>query len=121
MKLDHVAIGVGDFEKVLKLFETHFGVKVVRRSTIPGTTTNIALVQEPESLGQMEVIHRKTNNDVTLEHIAFRVDNVDEKFAELRKQGFVVEREPHDIPTAKARSALLRDSTGLCIQLIAYF
>ncbi len=120
MKLDHVAVGVEDLEKALQLFEKYLGVKVVRKSTIPGTSTNIAFIQEPESRAQLEVIDKKAHGTVTLEHIAFQVENVDVKFAEFKKLGFIVEKEPHDIPAANARSALLRDETGLRFQLIAY-
>jgi hypothetical protein len=53
-------------------------------------------------------------------HLAFRVEDVDNAYQQLARQGLVSVREPHDLAAAKARTALLQHSSGMHIQIIHY-
>ncbi len=52
-----------------------------------------------------------------IDHLSFRVADVDAACASLKAQGIAVEREPQDYPWG-ARAACLRDPDGNCIWLL---
>ncbi|MDR7414914.1 MAG: VOC family protein [Armatimonadota bacterium] len=58
-----------------------------------------------------------TGNPLGLDHLSFRVDDVDAACAALRDLGVTIERPPRDYEWG-ARAACLRDPDGNCIWLL---
>lgn len=120
MKLDHFAYGVRDFEQRTAFFVDVLGLQLLRVGERHSTGTKIAMLADADRGNKIELIEVLPDEAEGFLHLALRVDDVDAAYAALLDKGLVARRPPHDLTAAKARTALLEDSTGLSIQIIAY-
>jgi len=94
------------------------GFRVLRWGTHVVTGRRIAMLADPRGtkLELMEVAERTG----ALDHVGYRVADVDAAHATLLAVGCTELRAPFEIPAARARSSLLREAAGHQLQLIAY-
>jgi catechol 2,3-dioxygenase-like lactoylglutathione lyase family enzyme len=118
MELDHVAVGVKNLDAVISILVKEFGFTVVRKGKLHGGINRLAFLKEPNTGALFEIVELSDKDESVLMHFAFRVNNVDSELEKLRKKGFDVVKEPHDIPAAKIRSALLDAKSKIKIQLL---
>lgn len=115
-RLDHVAIEVADLEAVIAALEA-CSMRVVRRGHRHRTGQPIAMVGDGTGV-KVELIQSDTTTPV-MAHLAFDVDDLDAAVGELVAGGWSCARPPHDLPSAKARTALLSHH-DTNVQLISY-
>ncbi len=94
-KLDHIGIAVKDIDEALKFYSEALGLKCthieeveaqkVRIAFLPAGDVNIELVQstDPES-AVAKFIEKKGEG---IQHIAFKVDDIEKALAALREKG----------------------------------
>jgi hypothetical protein len=78
------------------------------------------MLGDPASPFKVELIETRAGEPTGLLHLAVRVDDVEAEFLRLLAAGLQPVREPHDLPAARARTALLQAASGLQVQIIQY-
>lgn len=116
--LDHIALGTPDLDERIAFFTGTMGMTLKRMGVHHATGGRIAMLADPSGF-KIELIEAPPDK-ATLWHVAYRVDDVDAEYRRLVASGCQAVREPHDLPAARARTALMRDPFGLQIQIIAY-
>lgn len=116
--LDHVGTEETDIDARVGFLVELLGFRVLRWGVHVVTGRRIAMLADPRGtkLELMEVVERTGE----LDHVAYRVADVDAAHALLVAAGCTEERAPFDIPPARARSSLLREAAGHRLQLISY-
>ena len=116
--LDHVGSEETDLDARVRFLTEVLGHRVLRRGTHVVTGRRIVLLADPAGtkLELMEVDALRGE----LDHVAYRVPDVDAAHAELRAAGCTELRAPFDLAAAKARSSLLQEPTGARLQLVSY-
>ena len=123
MRVHHIAISVKNLENSANFYKNAFGFNEVRQFTKPNWD-GCAIILELDGL-QLELFHFQSSLDkkddlsnlkiIGLKHIGIQVDNVREKFEELKNTGIDI-----DIPkkgTTCAWYCFLRDPDGIPIEL----
>ncbi len=123
-KLTYTGIRVKDLEASVKFYTGVLGMKELDRTTIGGAK-GIAVNLVSEDGGHpLELNYYErgspfdTNYDAGegLDHLAFRVENLDAALAEAKRAGHPVVKE---MKTATSRWAYIEDPNGIWIELFA--
>lgn len=116
--LDHVGTEEPDIDARVGFLVEVLGFRVLRWGVHVVTGKRIAMLADPRGtkLELMEVAERTGE----LDHVAYRVADVDAAHACLLASGCTEERAPFDIAPARARSSLLLEAAGHRVQLISY-
>jgi methylmalonyl-CoA/ethylmalonyl-CoA epimerase len=127
LKIDHVGVAVKDADAALKLFEGLLGLKVegsetvpeqkVRTVFLPVGETEVELLEATAPDSPIARFLEKRGEGV--QHIAFRVENIEEALAELEAKGVaLIDRKPR-IGAGGKKIAFLhpRDTLGVLIEL----
>ncbi len=125
MKTDFVytGIGVSDLEKSVEFYTRVLGMKVIGRERIKETEGEVVELKSRKDGPSLELnFYRKgTQHDVPylpgegLDHLAFRVENLDNAIAEAARAGHPVVAE---VKTERSRWVYIRDPDGLYIELM---
>lgn len=116
-----MAVEVGDIEKTAQNLKDATGLEILREGSRYSTGQRIVMLGDETGI-KIELIESGLTSP-TFAHVAFRVDqpaSVDLVTDSMIATGWVAKSPPHDLPHAKARSALLVDEGGLHVQVIAY-
>ncbi len=116
--IDHFAMAVPDFDQRIDFF-TQMGMTVRRHGKHFASGGRIVMLGDPKSGFKIELVERP-GKDAELTHIAFRVDDVAAAHEELTGKGLESIRGPHHLDAAKADTALLKDPSGMEIQIVRY-
>jgi len=120
MKIEHIALNVGNTKEMVQWYETHLNMKTVRANNDTNNTTFIAdsagstlieFYNNPES----QTLNYEQLHPLML-HIAFSVDDMDATRQRLINAGATAVGEVNNLPNGD-QLAMLRDPWGLCIQL----
>lgn len=94
-KIDHIGIAVKDLAEALKLYEGMLGLKAVgtevveeqkvKTAFLPTGDSEVELLESTAPDGPIAKFIEK--NGPGIQHIAFRVDNLEQKLAELKEKG----------------------------------
>jgi len=94
-KIDHVGIAVKDLAAAIKFYEGLLGLKVTDTEVVEDQKVKVAFLPTGDS--EVELLESTTpdgpvakyieKNGEGIQHIAFRVDNLSEKLAELKEKG----------------------------------
>ncbi|MBE3589001.1 MAG: methylmalonyl-CoA epimerase [Thermoanaerobacteraceae bacterium] len=94
-KIDHVGIAVKDLQKAIEFYEGLLGLKVTDTEVVEEQKVKVAFLPTGDS--EVELLESTTpdgpiarfieKNGEGIQHIAFRVDNLEEKLAELKARG----------------------------------
>ena len=116
--LDHVGTEEPDIDARVAFLVGTLGYRVLRWGTHVVTGRRIVMIADRAGtkLELMEVDERRGD----LDHVAYRVPDVDAAFEAVLAAGCTALRAPFDLAPAKARSALVQEPTGARLQLIAY-
>ena len=117
--LDHVALGVKDFDIQLQFLTETMGLKLKRLGTRHSTGSRIAFLADHESDFKIELVE-VSDEETGVLHLAFRVDDVYTEYQNSITNGLTSIREPHELSSAKAKTALLQFGSGMKIQIIEY-
>jgi catechol 2,3-dioxygenase-like lactoylglutathione lyase family enzyme len=117
-QLDHVALGVHDLDERIAFLTGTLGMKLGRIGKHVKTGGRIAMIADANGF-KLELIELP-DEAPGLQHIAYRVEDVDAAYARLLEQGCTGIRGPHELAAAKAVTALVEDPAGLQVQVIKY-
>lgn len=94
-KIDHVGIAVKDLAETLKLYEGMLGLKAVETEVVEEQKVKVAFLPTGDS--EVELLESTTpdgpiakfieRNGEGVQHIAFRVENLEQRLAELKEKG----------------------------------
>lgn len=94
-KIDHLGIAVKDLQAAIKFYEDMLGLKVTEIEEVAEQKVRVAFLPTGDS--EVELLESTTpdgpiarfieKNGEGIQHIAFRVENLEEKLAELKEKG----------------------------------
>lgn len=100
MKFGHIGIKVLDIEASKKFYSEVLECKIIKDYKYPNA--NLVFLDAHGTI--IELIHKEENEARTIgpiEHIAFKVDSLDEKMAQLEAQGIKILGEPRVVGKAR--------------------
>ncbi len=125
--IDHIGIAVKDFGVARKFYEEHLGLKLTELETVedqkvtvaffPITDSELELLESTAPDGPVAKYIDKKGEGI--QHIAFRVENLDEALAELKAKGVkLIDETPRD-GAGGARIAFIhpKESNGVLVEL----
>ncbi|MCL6560037.1 MAG: methylmalonyl-CoA epimerase [Firmicutes bacterium] len=94
-KVDHIGIAVKNLAETLKLYEGMLGLKAVETEVVEEQKVKVAFLPTGDS--EVELLESTSpdgpiakyieKNGEGIQHIAFRVDNLEQRLAELKEKG----------------------------------
>ncbi|AGL01403.1 methylmalonyl-CoA epimerase [Desulfoscipio gibsoniae] len=94
-KVDHIGIAVKNLDAAKEFYEKILGLKVVEEEVVEDQKVKVAFIPTGDS--EVELLESTTpdgpiaryieKNGEGIQHIAFRVDNLEEKLAQLKAAG----------------------------------
>lgn len=126
-KMDHIGIAVKNLEETLKFYEEVLGIKCVSTEVVeeqkvkvaflPIGDTEVELLESMEEDGPVAKFIEKKGEGV--QHIAYRVDNIEKAIEELKGKGIRMVDEKPRYGAGGARIAFLhpKSTFGVLIEL----
>ncbi|GAV23008.1 methylmalonyl-CoA epimerase [Carboxydothermus pertinax] len=125
-KIDHLGIAVANLEKAIKTFEL-LGFKVAGMEEVPEQKVKVAFLPVGESNVEllMPTDEKSTiarflmNKGEGVHHLAFLVENIEEKLAEFKEKGFTLIDEKPRVGAHGKKIAFLHPKSinGVLIEL----
>ena len=113
--IDHIEIIVRDVEESVAFYEK-LGFEILLRSSHHGGSAELKLPGDNQPVIE---IHKVTGEEnVGINHIAFKVDSAQNTLQEITKQGVNPERGPHFVEATGRTNVNLRDPDGWRLQLV---
>ena len=97
-------------------FFEKLGFKVLTRTSHHGASAELQLPGENQPIFEIHQVGGEEN--VGVNHIAFKVDNAQETYAELQAKGVKNMRTPNYVPATGRTTVNLRDPDGFRMQLV---
>jgi catechol 2,3-dioxygenase-like lactoylglutathione lyase family enzyme len=116
MKLDHVALSVHDVEAAIAHFAT-LGFMVEGRGKHYSNGTPTAFLNHPGTNMDLELVQASGQPAPGFLHLAFEVDDLQAKCAELLEAGYEYETPPFFNERNQTHMAFLRHPAGLIAQI----
>lgn len=126
-KIDHIGIAVKDLEEALKLYTEVLGLEVegtevvedqkVKVAFLPVGDSEIELLESTDPEGPISRYIEKRGEGI--QHIALRVDNIEQALEEVKKKGIKLIDEKPRYGAGNARIAFLhpKSTNGVLIEL----
>ncbi len=126
-KIDHIGIAVRSIEKTSELFSNILGLKVageeiveeqkVKVAFLPLGDSELELLESTSPEGPIAKFIEKKGEGI--QHIAFRVDNIEKALEKLKKEGVRLIDEKPRYGAGGAKMAFLhpKDTNGILIEL----
>jgi lactoylglutathione lyase len=118
-QFSYTGIGVRDIDRSIKSYTQHLGMRLVGRTKIRETNGEIAELKSPRGDQLLELNwypdRKAYRNGDEVDHLAFRVRDVDAAIIELKRNGVVVAMEPFD--EGHGRLGFIEDPDGIWIEL----
>jgi len=127
LKVDHIGIAVKNMNEALKLYQNILGLKLVTTEVveeqkvkvgfIPVGDSEIELLESTSPAGPVAKFIESRGEGV--QHIALRVDNVEQALEELKAKGFRLIDEKPRYGAGKARIAFLhpKGTGGILLEI----
>ena len=120
----YTGIRVKNLEESLRFYTELLGMRVIGRDKIEATGGEVASVKSEESGPEIELNYYPEGSKYAtdyavgegLDHLAFRVGDLDEALAQFARAGHPTILE---INTGKSRWAYVQDPNGIYIELVA--
>lgn len=126
-KIDHLGIAVKDMEAAIKFYEQALGVAVTKTEVVEEQKVKVAFIPVGESKVELlestapdgPVAKYIEKNGEGIQHIAFKVDNIEEALADLKAKGVKLIDEKPRIGAGGARIAFIHPKAtfGTLIEL----
>lgn len=126
-KIDHIGIAVKNLEETLKFYEDVLGIKCVSQEVVeeqkvkvaflPIGDTEVELLESTSEDGPIARFIEKKGEGI--QHIAFKVDNIEEAIKELEEKGVRMIDEQPRYGAGGARIAFLhpKSTSGVLIEI----
>ena len=112
--IDHIELIVRDVDEFVAFFEA-MGFKVLTRTTHHVSSVEMQLPGENQPIFEIHQVGREEN--IGVNHIAFKVDNAKETYEQLKGKVKVM-REPNYVAATGRTTVNLRDPDGWRLQLV---
>ena len=112
--IDHIEIIVRNVEEYVAFFEK-LGFKVLTRTSHHGASAELQLPGDNQPIFEIHEVDREEN--IGVNHIAFKVDNAQEAYAELQGKGLKL-RAPNYVVATGRTTVNFRDPDGWRMQLV---
>ena len=113
--IDHIELIVRDVEETIGFFEK-LGFKLLTRTRHHGTSVEMQLPGDNQPIFE---IHQVTGEEnIGINHIAFKVDNAQETYKALLGKGVKTMREPNYVQATGRTTVNMRDPDGWRLQLV---
>ena len=113
--IDHIEIIVRDVDEYVGFLEK-MGFKVLTRTSHHGSSAELQLPGENQPIFEIHQVGGEEN--IGVNHIAFKVDNAQETYAELQGKGVKTMRAPNFVPATGRTTVNMRDPDGWRMQLV---
>jgi methylmalonyl-CoA/ethylmalonyl-CoA epimerase len=128
-RVDHIGIAVKDLEEALSFYEGVLGLKAtgtevvenqkVKVAFLPCGDSEIELLESTSPDGPIAKFIEKNNGNGGIQHIALRVDNIEEAIAEMKAKGMKMIDETPRYGAGGAKIAFChpKSSMGVLLEL----
>lgn len=121
MRFAHTMIRVKDMDTSIAFYRDTLGLDLIEHFELPGADATLAFLKDPRSGFEIELTYNHDGRDYDLGsgfgHMAFFVESVDAKHAELTSKGVTFSLEPKTMKNG-TRIAFADDPTGYKIEFI---
>jgi len=126
-KIDHIGIAVNSIEKAKKFYEEQLGMKIsdpevieeqkVRAAFVKVGESKIELLESSDEEGPIAKFIKKKGEG--FQHIAFNVENIEEKLAELKNSGVKLIDEKPRVGAGGKKIAFIhpKSTSGVLVEL----
>jgi lactoylglutathione lyase len=122
-KFDYVGIRVKDLQKSIDFYTKLLGMKIMEQASIEQTKGRVLSLQSENGGFILELNYYEKDSPYNtkyvagegLDHLAFKVDNLDEALKEAQKSGYATVLE---IKADGGRWAYIEDPNGIWIELL---
>ena len=112
--IDHIEIIVRNVEEYVAFFEK-LGFKVLTRTAHHGASAELQLPGDNQPIFEIHQVDREEN--IGVNHIAFKVDNAQQAYSELESKGLKL-RAPNYVVATGRMTVNFRDPDGWRMQLV---
>jgi len=113
--IDHIEIIVRDVEEYIAFFE-RMGFKLLTRTTHHGSSAELQLPGNNQPIFEIHQVSGEEN--IGVNHIAFKVDSAQDSYTELKGKGLKTMREPNYVKSTGRMTVNFRDPDGWRMQLV---
>ncbi len=113
--IDHIELIVRDVDETVKFLQA-LGFELILRTSHHGDSAELKLPGDNQPVFE---VHAVSGEEVIgINHIAFKVDSVQESYRQLRAAGIRFAGEPHLVQATGRTIANFRDPDGWRLQLV---
>ena len=125
--IDHIGIAVKDMDQAGKFYTDILGLKIQGMETVSDQKVNVAFIPITDS--EVELLESTTDDGPVakyidsrgegVQHIAFRVENIDEALRELKSKGVRVIDQEARIGAGGAKIAFIhpKETNGVLVEI----
>lgn len=113
--IDHIELIVRDVEEFVAFFEK-LGFRLLTRTSHHGASAELQLPGDNQPIFEIHQVGGEEN--IGVNHIAFKVDNAQEAHAELQGKGLKSLRPPNYVAATGRTTVNFRDPDGWRMQLV---
>ena len=113
--IDHIEIIVRDVEEYVDFYQK-LGFRVLTRTSHHGGSAELQLPGDNQPVIEIHKVSGEEN--IGVNHIAFKVSSAQETHEDLTQKGIAPERGPHFVESTGRTNVNLRDPDGWRVQLV---
>ncbi|MEE8290971.1 MAG: VOC family protein [Candidatus Tectomicrobia bacterium] len=113
--IDHIELIVQDVETFIAFFQK-MGCTLLTRTSHHGESAELQLPGPNQPIFEIHQVSGEEN--IGVNHIAFKVDSAKTAYEELQSQGITSMRPPNFVPATGRTTVNLRDPDGWRLQLV---
>lgn len=113
--IDHIELIVRDVEEFVQFFQK-LGFKLLTRTSHHGESAELQLPGANQPIFEIHKVSGEEN--IGVNHIAFKVDSAQEAYAELTRNGISGARAPNFVQATGRTTVNFRDPDGWRLQLV---
>jgi len=121
MRILHTCLNVANLDRSIDFYTRNIGLQFVSRREVKQNNAEIAFLQD-NSGAAIELTHWRDKKSLTegdnFDHIAFRVDNMEDAVKELRTKSVAIAMEPFSLAGSTSKIAFIKDPDGNWLELI---
>ena len=113
--IDHIEIIVRDIEESVAFFQK-MGFQLLTRTSHHGQSAELQLPGPNQTIFEIHQVDGEEN--IGVNHIAFKVDNAETSYRELQAQGITTLKPPNFVQSTGRTTVNFRDPDGWRLQLV---
>jgi len=122
-KFIYVGIRVKDLDESIKFYTEVLGMMLTSRQRIEETKGDVAGLRSGRDQFALELNHYDDDSPYNvkyavgegLDHLAFKVDDIDDAVREAKRAGYTL---THEVRTKRSRWVFIKDPNGIWIELV---